>query len=98
MPKSVMMNKERYERLEKHFKSNLARYIKEHPGKYILLEEGTPVKESFFRTKLFGLDRAISLIEKEHSIYTFYCDRIPSRMSKKDEDLGTMGELASWYP
>ncbi|MBU2590246.1 MAG: hypothetical protein KKA65_03410 [Nanoarchaeota archaeon] len=49
-----------FEKFEKHFKSNLERYVKEHPEEYVILENLSNIQESFYKTHL-ELEEYISI-------------------------------------
>jgi hypothetical protein len=68
------------DQLREHYSNNLERYVKEHPGEYILI--GTYFEESFYKTELelkFGIEK------KYGSIYgsTFLGTNIPKEMPNK---------------
>jgi len=70
-----------YQELSEHYKSNLEKYVKEHPGEYILIEQYCI--ESFYATQS-ELNNAIKKKYGDSMSYTIIGTQIPKEMSKKN--------------
>lgn len=79
----IMTNYQLAAKLGEHYHNNLERYVKEHPGEYILIEEYG--SETFYKDKS-ELDRAID--KKYGKVYgsTFFGTQIPEKMPEKRKE------------
>ena len=67
--------------LNEYYEDNLERYVKEHPGEYILIEQ--IFMESFYATQS-ELNNAIQKKYGNSMSYTIIGTQIPKEMSKKN--------------
>ncbi|MBL7100434.1 MAG: hypothetical protein ISS23_00600 [Nanoarchaeota archaeon] len=71
-----MVSIEVFKKLKKHYENNLAKYVKEHPEEYILLEDESKIKESFYKTEI-ELKEYISDKYGDNLGYTVFSEKIP---------------------
>ena len=72
-----MVNSLLSEALQEHYKENLERYVREHPGEYILIEEG--FIESFYKTKP-EFEKEVDKKYGDSMSYTILGTRIPEKI------------------
>lgn len=78
-----MANSLLYIELSQHYKTNLERYVKEHPGEYILIEE--PSRESFYKSES-EMNDGIYKKYGDSMSYTIFSTQIPEKIPKRREN------------
>lgn len=74
-----MVSLEVWKKLRKHYESNLEKYVKEHPEEYVLLEDGSNIKESFYKAET-ELEEYISDKYGNNIGYTVFSEKIPKEL------------------